>query len=241
MIQYLLDVIHEIIDVQDTSQYEHQLFIVSDEGISHVSCVPSKLTPYLLYISIQSETQYIKISTLCNSDTLSEVRYRPDKGWSRVLIVRNLRSNVELTSIWFFCSELKIWCARYSITIKLPKFDLLDTICIENVDTFVISTYIYGMWLTRQCRQWEWIVSVSRMSRDLCVSQWMVNPISYVEYLSSISWYSTCRKLQYPPRGCYDLNASVIIPSLQIYIFSTPLIRNIFSICVSHHRWRSLN
>ena len=94
--------------------------------------------------------------------------------------------------------------------------------------------------MTRQCRQWEGIVSVSRMSRDLCVSQRIVNPISYVEYLSSISWYSTCRKLQYPRHGCYDLNTSVIIPSLQIYIFSTPLTRNIFSICVTHHRWRSL-
>ena len=138
MIQYFLHVIHMIRDVQDTIQYKHPLFIVSDEGISHASCVPSKITPYSLYKTIRSETQYIKISTLCNSDTLSEVRYRPDKGWSRVLIVRNHRSNVELTSIWFLFGILDM-IRKIFQTMKLPKFDLLDTICNVYLDTFVIS------------------------------------------------------------------------------------------------------
>ena len=64
--------------------------------------------------------------------------------------------------------------------------------------------------------------------QEICVCpQWIVNPISYAEYLSSISWYSTCRELQYPRHGCYDLNTSVILPSLsdRYVLLRWPVIR----------------
>ena len=76
--------------------------------------------------------------------------------------------------------------------------------------------------------------------QEICVFQWISNSIPYVKYVSSISWYSTCRELQYPRHGCYDLNTSEILPSNRYLSRGVPQeFAFTRTICVSHHRWHS--
>ena len=116
------------------SQYKRPHFVVSDEGISHASCVPSKLTPYLLYFSIRSETQYIKISTLIVLTKIDLVY------WSFVIIDQT--TDVHLI---FLCGIIDM-IRKIFQTMKLSKVDFLDSIYNVYLVTFVISIHICYMW-----------------------------------------------------------------------------------------------